>query len=259
MPDDSLSPELIKRGLNTRYVGRNILYYPCLPSTMDAARQAALGGAPEGAVVLAGRQTAGRGRLKRAWLSPRGCLTFSLVLYPETPRLPFLVMASALAVAEAIETLAPLKTEIKWPNDVLIKGKKVSGILIDTGLKEGGPNYAVIGIGLNVNVNLADCPEIADIATSLSAETGRELSRAAVLRELCARFENWYEALREGAPVLAAWRGRLSTLGKHVRVKAGAEVYEGLAEDVASDGALMLRIADGSLLRMPAGDVTLRA
>ena len=258
MSEGGLSPELITIGLNTRFIGRHILHFLSLASTMDAARQAVGKGAPEGTVVLAERQTEGRGRLKRAWLSPPGCLTFSVILYPETSRMPFLVMVSALAVAEALESLAPVRTEIKWPNDVLIGDKKVCGILIESGTQEGRPSFAVIGIGLNVNVELAGCPEVSDTATSLSRETGSVFSGATVLRELLARLERWYDALLADKPVFDSWRSRLSTLGKQVRVKAGAGVYDGLAEDVAADGALMLRLADGRLLKMPAGDVTLK-
>ncbi len=259
MSGDSLSPEIIKEGLNTRFVGQRVVYYPRLSSTMDVARKAALIGAAEGTIILAGEQTAGRGRLKRAWLATEGSLTFSLILYPETRLLPFLVMVSVLAVADVVEAQAPLKTTIKWPNDILIDGKKVCGILMENGIKEGGPGYAVTGIGLNVNLDTEAYPDIAGIATSLSLAAGRRFSRADILRELCGRLEHWYQALKDGAPVFEVWRGRLTTLGQEVRVRAGAEVFQGVAEDVASDGALLLRQADGRLLKMPAGDVTLRS
>ncbi len=258
MPEDKLSPENIKQGLATRFIGQNSIYRMTLTSTMDAARQAAFEGAPEGTVVLAEGQTEGRGRLRRVWLSPSGCLTFSIILYPETRFLPFLVMISALAVADAIKAFASVKAEIKWPNDVLVKGKKISGILIETGLQEGSPNVAVIGIGLNVNLNTASCPDIDGIATSLFMETGKKMDRAMVLRKVLARFEHWYEKLKGGENIVAAWRARLVTLGKRVQVAAGNAKYEGIAEDVAADGALLLRQPDGWLLKMPAGDVTLK-
>jgi BirA family biotin operon repressor/biotin-[acetyl-CoA-carboxylase] ligase len=257
MPQDTLSPELIKEGLHTRFIGRNMIFYPVLTSTMDAAREAAIKGATEGTLVIADEQTAGRGRLRRAWLSPTGCLTFSLILYPETRLLPFLVMASALAVADTVEAATAVKPDIKWPNDVLAGGKKISGILIETGICEGRSGYAVIGIGLNVNLDPAGCPGISDTATSLSMSAGKYFSRAAVLIELLARLESRYEELVTGAPVFETWRLRLSTLGKDVKVKTGNEIFEGRAEDVASDGALMLRLKNGLLLKLPAGDVTL--
>ena len=258
MPEDDLSPELIKQGLGTRFVGRDIRYFPRLASTMDAGREAALDGAPEGTVILAGEQTAGRGRLKRSWLSPAGCLTFSVVLYPEERFLSFLVMAASLAVADTVELAGHVKAAIKWPNDVLVGDKKISGILVESGHGKDGTDYAVIGIGLNVNLNPAGCPEISDSATSLSMLTGRSLPRVKVMRQLLARIELWYGKLCRDEPVFAAWRGRLSTLGRHVRVQAGPAIYEGLAEDVAPDGELVLRLADGRVLKLPAGDVTLR-
>jgi len=257
MPENDLSPESLKQALSTRFIGRNLIYHARLTSTMDEGRQAAIVGAPEGTVILADEQTSGRGRLKRQWVSPRGCLTFSLILYPETRVLPFLIMVSALAVADTVEATAAVTAEIKWPNDVLVQGKKISGILIETGIREGSPSYAVIGIGLNVNLDPATFPEICATATSLSSETGRVLSRAVVLRELLTRLDYWYGALLDGKDVFAAWRRRLSTLGKNLCVKAGSVIYEGVAEDVAPDGALLLRAADGRLLKMPAGDVTL--
>ena len=259
MAENALSPEVIKRGLKTRFIGQNIVYHASLASTMDAARQAALEGVPEGTVILAEQQTAGRGRLARAWLSDEGCLTFSIVLYPDTRYLTYLVMVSCLAVADTVEWAASLKPEIKWPNDVLVRGRKISGILIETAIQERQPSHAVIGIGLNVNFEPSECPDIGETATSLSAETGRQFSRVAVLRELFARFEGWYDDLLSGESVFEAWRGRLVTLGKMVRVRTGKARYEGTAEDVAPDGALLLRQSDGGLLKMPAGDVILKS
>jgi len=255
---DEFTPAIVEQGLRTRFVGRNIQYVPRLASTMDVARTAAIAGVANGTVVLAGEQTAGRGRLKREWISPQGCLAFSLILYPEMRCLPGLVMVAALAVAEAVTAITPIVAELKWPNDVLIRGKKVSGILVETGLRTDCQSYAVIGIGLNVNLDSAACLKISPTATSLSREIGRELSRSVVLCVLLARFEHLYEAFLRGEPVFEAWRARLTTLGKEVQVLAGGMFYEGVAEDVASDGALLIRMGGGCLMRMPAGDVTLK-
>ena len=246
------------RAADTRFIGRRILYYPCLSSTMDAARQAALAGVVEGTIVLAGEQTAGRGRLERGWLSPQGCLAFSLILYPEAHFLSGLVMVAALAVAETVTFLSPVAAGIKWPNDVMLNGKKISGILVEAGQREDLRRYAVIGVGLNVNLDPVLYPEIGDSATSLSAEVGRELSTAVVLRILLARLERWYEAYIAGEPVIDAWRASLTTIGKEVQVLAGGVQYEGVAEDVALDGALLLRLNSGQLCKMAAGDVTLK-
>lgn len=258
MINDDLAAEFGGHSADTSFAGWHIQYFPCLGSTMDTAREAALAGAADKTVVLAGEQTSGRGRLKREWLSPRGCLTFSLILYPETRHLPGLVMVAALAAADTVTALAPVKAGLKWPNDVLVGGKKISGILAETGMTPETQNYAVVGIGLNVNMDPAVYLEISATATSLSVEAGRDLPRAAVLRTLLTRFERWYGALLDGAPVFESWRTRLTTLGKAVRVLVGDEFYEGVAEDVAPDGALLLRLEGGRLMKMPAGDVTLK-
>jgi BirA family biotin operon repressor/biotin-[acetyl-CoA-carboxylase] ligase len=169
-----------------------------------------------------------------------------------------MVMTASLAVAETVEAVSELPAAIKWPNDVLINGKKVCGIIAETGKGQETPDFAVVGIGLNVNINMEACPEIKDIATSLSAEAGREFSRVEVLRQLLARFEYWYQGLDGAGRVFEAWRARLVTLGKRVTARAGSRLYEGLAEDVAPDGTLMLRLADDRILKLPAGDVSLR-
>ena len=256
--ENELDPRFVRQGLGTRYVGQHIYFFPILTSTMDAARKAVGDGAAEGAIVLAGEQTEGRGRLKRAWISPRGCLACSLILYPEERYLFGLVMVATIAVAETVTEFTPIAAGIKWPNDVLVNGKKISGILIETGPHVNKRDYAVVGIGLNVNLEPATCPEIGTTATSLSAEVGRELSRVVVLRTLLTKFERWYEALLNEEPVFEAWRAKLVTLGKEVQVRAGGVLYEGLAEDVTRDGVLLLRSRDGSVVKMPAGDVTLK-
>jgi len=245
--------------VGTRFIGRHIQYYPRLTSTMDAAREAALAGGAEGTVVLAGEQTAGRGRLGRGWLSPSGCLTFSLVLYPEAHLLPGLVMVTTLAVAETITTVASVPAGIKWPNDVQVGGKKICGILVETGMRADLTNYAIVGVGLNVNFDAAAYPEIGATATSLSVEVGRELSCAEVLHTLLVRFEHWYEAYLGGEPVFEAWRTSLTTIGQAVQVYAGGVLHDGVAEDVAPDGALLLRQRDGHIMKVLAGDVTLKA
>jgi BirA family biotin operon repressor/biotin-[acetyl-CoA-carboxylase] ligase len=174
MVEDSLSPAAITGGLETSFIGQEIISYPSLPSTNDAAKREARKGAKEGTVIIAEEQTAGRGRIGRSWLSPRGSVALSIILYPPLAYLPCLIMVASLATANAIEQVTTLKAQLKWPNDVLINGKKVCGILVESDVKGNGVDYAVIGIGLNVNINLAAFPGIAPSATSLSHELGRE-------------------------------------------------------------------------------------
>ncbi len=255
---DSLSTAGIIKDLETRFVGQRVICYPSLTSTMDVARQEAQQGATEGTVIVADEQTAGRGRLKRTWLSPRGSIALSIVLHPGVAQLPSLIMLASLAVVHSIETVTGLKSQIKWPNDILIDGRKVCGILIESDVQGSTVNYTIIGIGINVNLRLADFPEILPIATSLSDELGREVSRLSVIRCLLVEIERLYLALSTGGPIYEEWRDNLVTLGKRVRVKTGESVYEGVAESVARDGSLLLRGFDGSLTKIVAGDVTLR-
>jgi len=257
MVQNNLSANLILHDLPTRFIGQRVLYYPKLTSTMDMARREAQRGAPEGTVVVADEQTAGRGRLKRGWLSPKGSIALSLILYPRISYLPYLPMLASLAVVRSIEAIADSRTQIKWPNDILIQEKKVCGILLESDVRQNTVVYAIIGIGINVNFRLADFPEIAPIATSLADELGRNIPRADLLRQLLVETEKLYLTLPDGERIYAEWRDKLVTLGKRVRVKSGEAIIEGIAESVTKDGNLMLRHADGRLMKIVAGDVTL--
>ena len=255
---NSLSPASITDNLETHFIGQRVIYYPSVASTMDVARREAEQGAAEGTVVIADEQTAGKGRLKRIWLSPRGNITLSIILYPSLVYLPSLIMLASLAVVHSIEAVTGLKSVVKWPNDVLINGRKVCGILIESEVKGGRVDYAIIGIGVNVNLRLADFPEFSLIATSLSDELGGEVSCIDVIRRLLIEAEGLYLALPSGEAIYEGWRDRLVILGKRVQVRWGKTIYEGIAESVAEDGSLLLRRPDGSLTRIVAGDVTLR-
>ncbi|MFC2072598.1 biotin--[acetyl-CoA-carboxylase] ligase [Chloroflexota bacterium] len=258
MMEDSLSAASISRDLETRLVGQRVLYYPSLTSTMEVAKREARQGAAEGTVVLADEQTAGRGRLQRAWLTPSGNLALSIILYPSLSHLSSLIMLASLAVVHGIKAATGLKAQVKWPNDVLINGKKVCGILIENDVQGNTVNYSIIGIGINVNLRLADFPEIQPIATSLSSELGGDVSRLSVIRCLLVEIERLYLALTAGGSIYEEWRDNLVTLGERVRVKTDEAIQEGIAESVARDGSLLLRGSDGNLTRVVAGDVTLR-
>ena len=253
-----ISPEAVRQKLTTEFVGRHFLYYPSVTSTMDVARKEAKEGAVEGTVVVAEEQTVGRARLGRSWINPPGVVAVSIILRPEMSQLIRLTMVAALATSRCIEKVAGLKTVIKWPNDVLIKGKKVSGILTESALRGQSVDWAVIGIGINVNFDPKAYPEIADIATSLSVELGKKVSQLEVLLHLLNELEYFYSALRRGEPIYQEWRAKLETLGKVVQVKTGTDLEKGYAESVDEDGALLLRRPDGSLVRIVAGEVTLR-
>jgi BirA family biotin operon repressor/biotin-[acetyl-CoA-carboxylase] ligase len=258
MLGDSLSPAAITDSLGTRFIGQRIIYYPKLASTNDVAKQEAQKGAIEGTAVIAEEQTAGRGRIKRLWLSPKGSIALSIILYPPLSYLPSLIMVASLAVVHSIARVTGLKSQIKWPNDVLINDQKVCGILIESEVRGRQVGFAIIGIGVNVNLNPSDFPEISPTATSLSHELGRNISRLDILRCLLTETERLYLALAGGDSVYQEWRDNLVTLGKKVRVRSGETTYNGVAESVATDGSLLLRQPDGSLTKIVAGDVTLR-
>jgi BirA family biotin operon repressor/biotin-[acetyl-CoA-carboxylase] ligase len=242
--------------LRTRFIGREMYYYPQVATTMETARDLVKKGAGEGTVVIAGTQTAGKGRIGRTWLSPEGGLAMSIILKPPLKSLPHLVMIASVAAVRAIKRVAGLKSRIKWPNDVIISDKKVCGILIENEVAGGRVNYADIGIGINVNLNPRDFPEIADIATSLSHEAGREILRAELAAELLNEMEKLYLQAQNGAPVHREWLRNMETPGKRIKVDTGTTVEQGYAETVTENGNLMLRRDDGSLVEIVAGDVT---
>jgi BirA family biotin operon repressor/biotin-[acetyl-CoA-carboxylase] ligase len=251
-------PALIHKGLNTSFIGRKIIYYPTLSSTMDEARREAQRGAAEGMVIIAGEQTKGRGRLQREWLSPADNIALSIVLYPDIKALPYLIMISSLAAVRGIEAVTDVKTQIKWPNDILINGKKVCGILVENEIKGNKAAFSIIGIGINISLRRENFPEIAATAVSLDDEIDREVSRADIIRNILVEFERLYLALPEGKTVYEAWRDRLATLGRRVVVTSGNDSFTGIAESVDENGTLLVRLSDGSLSRVVAGDVTLR-
>lgn len=255
---EELSAISISNGLETRFIGQSVLHYPKLSSTMTLAREKALAGVAEGTMVIAEEQTAGRGRMERRWISPAGSIALSIVLYPQPSILPSLIMMASLAVVKAIKSITGLKANIKWPNDILINGRKVCGIIVESGVDGEGKTYAVIGIGINVNVKVESIGDVLMPATSLSDELGGEVSRVEIVRQLLVEAEYLYLSAKRSKDVYKEWRDNLVTLSENVRAVSGKAAYEGVAESVDEDGSLLIRLADGSLKRFAAGDVTLR-
>jgi BirA family biotin operon repressor/biotin-[acetyl-CoA-carboxylase] ligase len=246
--------------LRTEFIGRRVFYDESAPTTMEVARRKAHAGAPEGAIAIAEEQTAGRGRMGRTWVSPAGVnLYFTIILRPTLQQLRSLPAIAPLAVCQAIEETVGLLPRIKWPNDVEISGKKVCGVLPQSEISDDHVDFALIGIGINVNLDVAAHEEIREIATSLRAELGRDVAREEILAATLNHLETLYQALRRGEVVSMAWKHRLDTLGKHVSASGGGGLVEqGVAVDADSDGSLILRRDDGSHVRVEAGEVTLR-
>jgi BirA family biotin operon repressor/biotin-[acetyl-CoA-carboxylase] ligase len=265
MKMERLDLERIRARLGTSFVGRSMHHWEALPSTMDEAWRLAKAGAPDGAVVLAEEQTAGRGRLKRSWWAPAGSsLLLSVLLRPGWParQAQRLTMVCSLAVCEAIAAVAGVRADVKWPNDVLIDGQKVCGILTELDVRPGPSGNqletAVVGIGINVNVDFEGAPKLMAPATSLMLAAGRRISREDALVALLEGIERRYVATRKGRSYRGEWAERLATLGREVQVRDSTELWQGVAMDVDADGALLVRAEDGTVQRVVAGDVTLR-
>lgn len=238
--------------------GHELIWLPSTGSTMDDVRARATAGAAEGLVIAADEQTKGRGRLGRAWLAPPAVnLSLSILVRPTMPVMKRLGIITPLAVADAVAQVAGIDVRFKWPNDIQVAGRKLCGVLIEGEFRGEQPAYAIVGIGLNVNLDVAAIAELAGIATSLKQETGRSIEREAVLTALLAAFQQRYDC-PDAALLLDAWRERLDTLGKEVAVTFAERSVHGIAENVTGDGSLLLRRPDGSLLTLPAGEVTLR-
>lgn len=226
---------------------------------MNEAARLAREGAADGTVVVAETQTAGRGRFGRNWVSPGGNIYMSVIFRPTLDALPFLSLLAGVATAQTIRKTTGLSPKIKWPNDVILHGKKVSGILVESVMEGGAVCYAVLGIGLNVALDPSQSEETSGIATSLEAATGKPLAREEVLRQLLQDLDSLYLRLCQGQTPLEPWRAMLETLGQRVQVTWRNETYSGLAESIDPLGNLQLRLEDGQLITMTAGDVTLRS
>lgn len=260
---DVLYPEEIRSDLGTGWLGTRICHYEKVDSTNRVARELAEAGAAEGTVVIAEVQENGKGRLGRYWVSPRGGVWLSLVLCPPVAPVeaPCITLLSAVAVVKAVRQVTGLAAGIKWPNDVLVNGKKVCGILTEMKSELDAINYLIAGIGVNVNLTAGDFPEeLQHPATSLMLELGREVSRVNLVQELLRQFEELYgQLMQEGfTRIRNQWKELSVTLNREVKVTFLKEAYRGQAVDIDADGALLVQSADGQLKRFCAGDVTLR-
>lgn len=260
---DLLLPDIIQRELETRILGKEIYHYTSLDSTNNKAKSLAQEGSPEGTLVLAEEQTGGKGRLGRQWVSPfaKG-LWFSLILRP--PIAPMdatkIVILTAVALQEAIVDLTKLPVKIKWPNDLLLGEKKITGILLEMNGELDTINYLVLGIGINVNLQEEDFPEsLRERVTSLAVGLGEKLSRLNLLRAVLQKLEEHYFAFLGGefSFLLEKWKKSSCTLGKRVRVTTPNGLIEGIALDYNQDGSLLVETAPGQIRKITSGDVNL--
>ena len=240
---DLLIPGEVRSGLSTEIIGRRVTHYDKIGSTNAVAKRLASKGAKDGTVVVAEEQDAGRGRLERSFFCPKGGIWFSVILRPSfMPHdAPKCTLMAAVAVAEAMGRFG-VRAGIKWPNDILAEGRKISGILTEMSAEIDRIRYVVIGIGINVNIGADEFPpDVREIATSMSIMRGKNVPRAAFFRAVLEEMERLYlSACSDGfGPMLAAWRAHSVTLGRRVRVIGvdQGDVFEGMAVDIDEDGA----------------------
>lgn len=236
-----------------------VRYFSETGSTNDRAREAGEAGVPEKTLFVADHQTEGRGRKGRSWLeSPGSGLLFSLLFRRHQSQSLLLTMICSVAACEALETVAPVRAEIKWPNDLMLNGRKLGGVLTEVSWSPGNP-FVVVGMGINVNFDPSTLPGIPDSATSLLRETGQEISRQRLLYEILLHLDTLLaeDPARLESVVRTGWASRLWRRRQRVVVAEGGQVLEGTFEDVAEDGALLLRLDDGSLLPVRVGDLVI--
>jgi len=262
-PDLLLADDLLSRLPRGLRVGRDIHVFQETTSTNDVMEKLARDGVPEGVVVFAESQTRGRGRMGRSWISPRGKgLWFSVLLRPllapqETTRL---TVAAAAALARAIQAQTGLAPDIKWPNDILLRGRKVAGILTEMQAEVDRVKHVILGIGVDVNLQAGEYPaELRDVATSLLLEGGRSVERPDLAAAILAELNRDYNRVCEGrfAEVADEWEARCTTLGRGVTITVGPRIIRGRAESLDPDGALLVRTQHGHLERILGGDVTI--
>lgn len=266
-----LTTDLIRAALRDLPLIATVEHHASIGSTNDRARELAQAHAPEITLVSADEQLSGRGRQNRAWFTPPStALAISLLTRPAiaASHAMRLTMLAGLAAVAGIETVTGLRLDLKWPNDVVspLPGRerpgesgllKVGGILTEASFQGDTIEYAVVGMGINVNVDFGGNAELRDIATSLKMLRGNEIDRAVVLKAIVAAFVERYAWLHDGDRLRKAWAARLINLGREIRVQLDDEIVAGRSESVDTDGALLLRTPDGQLQRLLSGDVTL--
>lgn len=256
---DALIPSEIKHGLKTRILGREVISYKKIDSTNTAAYLLAEKGLKEGLVVFAEEQTGGKGRHGRKWVSPpKGGIYFSVLLRPDISpnEIPAITLAAAVAVAKAIRELSGLDAMIKWPNDILIGGKKVCGILTEMKAEQDKADFVIVGIGVNVNTKFKYLPKG---ATSVREEMGAvdNVSRVELAKKILERLEAEYVLTKDKgfSPVIEEWKSLSAMLGSRIKVSLPSRTCEGIAHDIDPDGALIVRLDSGVLERVSSGDV----
>ncbi|CAG9608282.1 biotin--[acetyl-CoA-carboxylase] ligase [Pseudoneobacillus rhizosphaerae] len=260
---ERVSADEIRLGLKTKYLGQSIHYEDAVDSTQRVAHRLAYDQSMEGTVVVAEEQTLGRGRMERKWYSPKYTgIWMSIILRPKIPlpKAPQLTLIAAVAVVQAIEELTELTPQIKWPNDILINGKKMTGILTELQAEADQINSVIIGMGINVNQKLEDFPiELREIATSLAIEQGVYFSRSAIIRSVLTHLEKLYFIYIEKGffPIKILWESYAISIGKTIKARTLSNVIEGKALGITDDGVLRIEDHSGEIHYIYSADIEL--
>lgn len=258
---ETIIPDEIRLGLRTKFVGQNLHYEESVESTQKIAHRLAYEGAKTGTVVIAEEQVSGRGRMDRKWYSPKHTgIWMSLIIRPaiSLSKAPQLTLLAAVSIVQAIEEVTGLSPDIKWPNDILINGKKVTGILTELQAEADRINSIIIGVGMNVNQLQEDLPsELQTVASSLAIETGRKIARAELIRSIFSHFEKMYELyLAEGFyPIKLLWESYAISIGKQIKARTLTATIEGKAIGITEDGVLQLEDASGHIHHIYSADI----
>jgi BirA family biotin operon repressor/biotin-[acetyl-CoA-carboxylase] ligase len=249
-------PYEIRSNLQTNYMGKKIYFFKEVDSTNLVAKKLANEGAAEGTIVIAGKQRRGKGSRGKKWISPSGGVWMTIILRPdvEPNKAPQLTLVTGVAVAETLIQECNLDVEIKWPNDILIGNKKVSGILTEVKTKIIGVEYVLVGIGIDLNINIP--PELSDTATSLQAELEQEIRGAELIQKFLKNFEDNYNEFKTGnfPFILNKWRNLSGTVGKYVELHRKGGVVRGEAVGISKNGRLVLEMDNGNLKKVISGE-----
>lgn len=259
---DVMTAEEVESLLDTEWAGKPVVYYPETDSTNIRIRHLGDEGAPHGTLAVADRQTAGRGRRGRTWESPGGsCIYMSILLRPDLApeKAPMLTLVMACGVAEGIMDCADVKVQIKWPNDIIVSGKKLAGILTEMSTQVDYINHVTVGVGINVNVQ--NFPEEIQTATSLLSETGTQTKRAPVIAAVMKHFEENYKIFMQTedmSGLMEKYSSLLVNQGREVLILEKDAEYKAYAEGINQKGELVIRREDGTVENICAGEVSVR-
>ncbi|MDO5825605.1 MAG: biotin--[acetyl-CoA-carboxylase] ligase [Methanosphaera sp. rholeuAM130] len=256
---DIIEPFEIKRNLSTNYIAQNIHFYQEVTSTNDIAKKFVDNDAPEGTVIVAEQQTAGRSRSKNDWASPEGGIWMTLVVKPEVTLLEAskLTIVTGVAIAKTLHDHFNIHAGIKWPNDIMIGNKKVCGILTEAVTDYDELKAVLIGIGIDVNVNLSDLPDdLQNITTNVNEESNEDIKRAEIMDVFFTIFEEFYEEFKQGnfKHIISEWRRLSSTTGNRVKVYKDGKAIIADAVGIDNQGALIVELDDGSLEKIISGE-----